>query len=87
MGNTIRLGDPSDHGGVMITAGSTVLVNGILMCVDQDMHSCPIKDHGVTPVTATSSVKSNDGKRVVKIGDTAGCGAVLISGSPTLTVG
>ena len=87
MGNAVRLGDSSDHGGKMISAGSTVVVNGVPMCVDQDMHSCPIPYHGITPVTASSSVKSTDGKRVIKVGDVAGCGAIITQGSLTLTVG
>lgn len=87
MGNAVRLGDGSDHGGVMISAGSAVVVNGVQLCLDQDMHSCPLPYHGITPVTATSSVKTTDGKRVIKIGDIAGCGAIIVQGSPTLTVG
>lgn len=80
MGKIVRLGDTSDHGGVMISAGSTVRVNGIPMCVDQDMHSCPIKDHGITPVTGGAGYRSN-GRRGVKTGDVAGCGAVIVTGS------
>lgn len=70
----------------MINAGSTVLVNGILMCVDQDMHSCPIRGHGITPVTGTASYKSV-GKRGVKTGDKAGCGTVIITGSGDSSTG
>ena len=80
MAKIVRLGDTSDHGGVMISAGSTVLVNGIPMCVDQDMHSCPIRGHGITPVTGTASYKSV-GKSGVKTGDVAGCGATIVTGS------
>lgn len=87
MGNTVRLGDGSSHGGSMVSAGSTVLVNSVQMCVDGDSHACPIPGHGVTTVSASSSVKSTGGKRVVKVGDVAGCGAVITQGSPTLTVG
>lgn len=87
MGNAVRLGDASSHGGSMISAGSTVLVNGVPLCVDGDAHSCPIRGHGVSGVSGTSSVVSSGGKRVVKVGDTAGCGAVITQGSPTLNVG
>lgn len=80
MAKIVRLGDTSNHGGFMITAGSTVEVNGILMCIDQDMHSCPIPTHGITPVTGTGGFKSN-GKRVIKTGDRAKCGAVIVVGS------
>ena len=86
MGNVVRLGDGSSHGGSMISAGSTVNVNGIKMCVDGDSHSCPIRGHGVTSVTGTSSVTSG-GKKIIKTGDVAGCGASVISGSPNVTVG
>lgn len=81
MTQIVRLGDTSDHGGKMITATSHFNCNGIRVCVDQDSHSCPIKDHGITPVTATGTFKSA-GKIVIRTGDVAGCGAVLISGSP-----
>lgn len=87
MGNIVRLGDGSDHGGTMITAGSSVKVNGIPLCIDQDLHSCPIPGHGVTTVIASGSVKSTNSKKVIKIGDTAGCGAVIVEGSSTLTIG
>lgn len=84
MAAIVRLGDMSDHGGQMITATARFNCNGVVVCVDQDLHSCPIKDHGVTPVTATGRFKSN-GRRVVRVGDVAGCGAVLIEGSPNTT--
>lgn len=86
MAKIVRLGDTSDHGGVMISAGSTVLVNGIPMCMDQDMHSCPIRGHGITPVAGTASYKGA-GKGGVKTGDKAGCGAVIITGSGDSSTG
>lgn len=84
MSKIVRLGDTSDHGGEMISAGSTVLVNGIPMCVNGDMHRCPIRGHGITPVTGTASYKSSN-KNGVKTGDSAGCGAVIITGSEDST--
>jgi len=86
MGNVVRLGDGSSHGGAMVSAGTTVLVNGVPMCVSGDSHSCPIPEHGVTSVTGSSSVKSG-GKAVIKAGDVAGCGASVVSGSPNVTFG
>jgi uncharacterized Zn-binding protein involved in type VI secretion len=86
MEKVVRLGDGSSHGGSMVSAGSSVVVNGITMCVDGDSHACPIRGHGVTSVTGTSTVASG-GKRVVKVGDSAGCGAVLTQGSPNVRVG
>ena len=77
---TFPLGDYDHMMKSKISAGSTVLVNGIPMCVDRDMHQCPIKGHGITPVTGTANYKSN-GKNGVKTGDMAGCGAVITTGS------
>lgn len=86
MAKIVRLGDTSSHGGSMITAGSAVMVNGIPMCVSGDLHSCPIDGHGVTSVTGTASYKSNS-KSGVKTGDSAGCGATIVTGSENTTTG
>lgn len=86
MGNTVKVGDSSDHGGVMVSASSSFSVNGASICVDQDMHVCPIPGHGTTQVSATSSVR-NKGKKIIKVGDVAGCGATIVTSSSTLTVG
>ncbi len=80
MPRVVRIGDPSDHGGEMVSASGHFTVNGKQVCVSGDMHQCPIHGHGTTPVTSTSKTKSN-GKSVVRVGDVAGCGAVLIQGS------
>ncbi len=77
----VRLGDPSSHGGSMITATGLFKVNGKVVCVHGDLHSCPIPYHGVTAVSSSNPLKSN-GKSVIRVGDTAGCGAVISAGSP-----
>jgi uncharacterized Zn-binding protein involved in type VI secretion len=79
MAAIVRIGDPSSHGGVMIQGGGSFKVNGLNVCVDGDLHNCPI--HGITPVSSSISLKSN-GKSVVKVGCTAACGAVITAGSP-----
>ena len=63
-----------------ISTESTVLVNSISMCINQDVRRCLTKGRRITPVTETASYKSN-GKNGVKTGDVSGCGATLISGS------
>ncbi len=77
----VRLGDTSSHGGNMVSATGLFKVNGKIVCVHGDMHSCPIKDHGTTAVSSSNSLKSN-GKSVIRVGDSAGCGASISSGSP-----
>jgi uncharacterized Zn-binding protein involved in type VI secretion len=79
----IRLGDASDHGGHMVSAGGHFRTNGKVVCVDGDTHQCPIHGHGNTPVAATTTTLRTNGKSVVRSGDKAGCGATLVGGSPT----
>jgi len=78
----IRLNDPSDHGGHMVTASARYKADGIQACVNGDLHVCPLKDHGTTPVTASTVITSSGGKKILRVNDLAGCGARLISGSP-----
>lgn len=81
----VKLGDPSDHGGVMIQAQGGFTVDGVAGCVDGDIHQCPIKGHGNTPVASSSEHRGGD-KAIIRTGDKAGCGASVIgSGSATAT--
>ncbi len=83
-GNIVKLGDSSDHGGVMIQANGGFTVDGTAGCVSGDMHQCPIKGHGVTPVTG-NSIDTGNGKPILKTGDKAGCGAA-VTGTGSATV-
>ncbi|EKD22557.1 MAG: PaaR repeat-containing protein, partial [uncultured bacterium] len=83
MSKVVRLGDPSDHGGQMVSASGKLRVNGINECIDGDIHSCPMLGHGDTAVTGTAKL-TDRGKNVVHVGDTAGCGAVITQGSINL---
>ena len=80
MSQVVRLNDASDHGGKMISASANFKCNSIVACVSGDMHSCPIPFHGVTSVIGTGGFNSS-GKRVIKVGDKAGCGATITQGS------
>lgn len=80
MPHVIRLGDPTSHGGKVISAsGSDYLVDGIAVARVDDMCSCPIPGHGVTKITAGDPDYIVDGKPVALAGHKAGCGADLIS--------
>jgi uncharacterized Zn-binding protein involved in type VI secretion len=48
-----------------------------------DMHSCPIKGHGTTPIVSGSGQTLN-GKPIALTGDTTGCGATIIQGAPCM---
>ena len=80
-----RLGDPSDHGGSIVSASSTVFADMIGRARNGDSHSCPIPGHGVTALISGSSGVYVDGLLVIRVGDKAGCGAAISSGSPTVS--
>lgn len=85
-----RLGDMSNHGGVITTASTTVTADGKGVARAGDMHSCPIPGHGVTPMSSASTWTIDGGRGVVRVGvatDCAGCGAVMSEGSPTVSAG
>jgi uncharacterized Zn-binding protein involved in type VI secretion len=83
MGSIAKLGDVSDHGGVIISASGNFTVDGITGVVSGDLHQCPIKGHGTTPINSSSTATS-DGKAIVRSGDKASCGGAIIgTGSAT----
>ncbi len=77
-----RLGDSSSHGGVIITAASRTMVNGVPVARMGDLHVCPIPGHGVTSIVTGSATTQTEGKPNARLGDQCGCGAVIVAGSP-----
>ena len=82
-----RLNEQSDHGGHIITASDNTTADGIQLARDQDLHSCPLEGHGITPVTATTKTVFVNSLAALRVNDRAGCGAAIIGGSPTVNVG
>ena len=83
-----RLGDHSDHGGVIVGPCSpTRTADGILVARLGDMHSCPIPGHGTTPIVTASATATVDDIPLARIGDKTGCGATISEGSPTWSDG
>ncbi len=74
-----RLDDTSSHGGKIVSGDLTVLINGKPAARQGSLHQCPISGHGTTPLTSIAT-KSN----LITVGATAGCGAVINSGSPNV---
>jgi uncharacterized Zn-binding protein involved in type VI secretion len=79
-----RLGDTSDHGGTIISYGTKFRCDGILVARLGDAHSCPT--HGITSITTASPRVKSEGQYVAAITSVTGCGAVIITGSPSTTV-
>jgi uncharacterized Zn-binding protein involved in type VI secretion len=85
MPGVVRLGDRSDHNGMMKTASSNYKVNGRYVCRVGDIHRCP--DHGDTPIVSTPNSKEFNGAKIATVGAIAACGAILIEGSEDVIAG
>lgn len=98
MGLAARIGDQTNHGGVVVGAGiPTVTIEGIIAAVadpalEGGAHSCPINPipsppHAMTPFTNGSSTVSIGGQPALRVGDTAACGAAIAKGAPSVMIG
>lgn len=83
----VRLNDPSDHGGYIITASGKVRAEGIHVALEGDLHVCPIEHHGTTPVHATTHRFKVTHLPVLRDGDIAECGAVISATTRRIKVG
>jgi uncharacterized Zn-binding protein involved in type VI secretion len=80
MKNVIRLGDPTSHGGKVIsTSASNFTVQGILVACVGDTCSCPLPGHTGCTITTGSTHHTLNGKQIAFDGDNLSCGAKLIS--------
>ncbi len=86
MAGVVRLNDTSSHGGRMVTASGDTNANGWPLCRSGDLHQCPIPGHGTTPVNASQGTARCNGAGILQLGDTAGCGASIVSCSPNVNV-
>lgn len=80
----IVLGDKTDHGGTVITAGSTTDTMGFPWARKGDMVSCP-KCKGVFPIAEGDANFISDGAPVAYDGCAVACGAKLIGGKQGIT--
>lgn len=84
MKRVIRLGDPTSHGGVVVSASPTTVINGKPVARVGDTVTCPIKGHGTVVIVEGDSSWSVDGRAVALEGHKTSCGASLISTLPSL---
>lgn len=78
----IRLNDPLSSGGKVISASSTMVVDGKAVALVGDMVVCPIENHGVNKIIEGSSEWISDGKPVVVHKCACQCGCYVISTLP-----
>lgn len=77
-----RSDSTSDHGGLYSVVTTRTYVNGLMVLTKDASHHCPIPGHGTTLVVEGSSIGFAEGRAVARIGDAAGCGARVATGSP-----
>jgi uncharacterized Zn-binding protein involved in type VI secretion len=83
----VLLGDKTTHDGAVISASSSVIVNGKKAALVGDMVSCPVEGHGTNPIVEGSLEWSSDGKAIVVDGCECLCGCQVISSAPECAIG
>lgn len=80
MRNVIRLGDPTSHGGkVVSTRASNFKVGGLPVASVGDLCSCPMPGHNNCTIASGSKRQRINGIMIAFEGDVTSCGAKLMS--------
>lgn len=80
MPNVIRLGDPTSHGGKVVSVSAQhITVAGVAVARVGDVCMCPMKGHEVCIIAEGSAVHAIDGIAVAYDGHKTSCGATLIA--------
>jgi uncharacterized Zn-binding protein involved in type VI secretion len=83
-----RVGDPTAHGGVVMPPGvQNVRIGGKPAVVAMSPHACGIPTHPPTPIVPGNRRVTIGGLPILRVGDTAGCGAAIVAGALNVTVG
>jgi len=83
----VRLGDPTSHGGKVITSSATHTIGGIGIARVGDAVFCPIPGHGVNSIIEGAATYLIGGRKVALQGHRGACGCALISTLLTATHG
>ncbi|WP_083339097.1 PAAR domain-containing protein [Chromobacterium sphagni] len=75
----IRLGDPTSHGGRVVSASSTTTMFGKAVAVVGDSVTCPKQGHVNCTIVEGDPSWTIDGKGIALDGHKVSCGATLIS--------
>jgi len=80
MANVIRLGDPTSHGGKVVSVTATwFTVDGVPVARVNDVCVCPIPGHSGCTIAEGDPNHIVDGLPVAYAGHKTSCGATLIS--------
>ena len=86
MPGIVCLGDATTHGGKVVTASSTMYINGLQVALVGDMVSCPIPGHGINPIIEEAPTDMEEGVSVVVDNCQCACGCKVISSHPEVSV-
>ncbi len=75
----VRLHDKLSSGGEVISASSTMIIDGIRAVLVNDLVSCPIEGHGVNRIVGASPEWLSDGEQVIFDGAECQCGCTVIA--------
>ena len=91
MGAAAKVGDLTNHGGTVTGPGEpTVMIEGAPASVVMDLHTCAIAVPGhlpSSPFPMGSMTVLFGGKPALRAGDACICGASVVIGAPTVTIG
>lgn len=87
MKRVIRLGDPTSHGGQVVSAAATFSVMGKAIARVGDTVTCPERGHSTSVIVEGDPDWLIDGRAVALEGHRTSCGATLISSLPDLSRG
>lgn len=77
-----RVGDITDHGGVIITGSPDSTCEGRPVARVGDIGTCPLPDHpSIFVILSGASSGTCDGKGIAHVGSPCSCGATVITGS------
>lgn len=83
----VRLGDATSHGGKVITASMTHLIDGVGIARVGDKVACPIAGHGINPIVEGMATYLIGGRMVALHGHHSACGCMLIASLATASYG
>ncbi len=81
----VLLGDKTTHGGEVITASSTYIIDGKPAALVGDQVSCPL--HGANAIVEGCAEWIEEGRCVVVNGCRTACGCQVIASSDVCSVG
>ncbi|MGE9551461.1 PAAR domain-containing protein [Erwinia amylovora] len=87
MQNAARIGDASSHGGAVCSGSGNVFINDIpAAIVGVSIVTCSLL-HGAAPLASGSETVFINDEPAGRLGDTTGCGGVIVSGSANVFIG